>query len=155
MYSLLTQLELSFVFLQQFFELYFYLFVKWVFEFLKVRPMGLWKFCHGSRRSPSLLYEESVMALGVRHGYVTNPSLLCEQSVMALQGICHLWRLTSASTNNIPPWWTPRRVMTNSSQSHDGLLVETWRIFQRPRVFFFSFKNIVHLKKKQYLKLCQ
>ena len=46
---------------------------------------------------------------------------LLEQSVMALGGIHHLWRLAYTSTGNIP---SSLRAMTDSWQSHDGLLAE-------------------------------
>ena len=58
--------------------------------------------------------------LGVRHCSKWSLSWLCEQSVMALGGIRHLWRLDSRSQSQ-------SLEVTNSSQSHDGLLTEPSR----------------------------
>ena len=121
-----------------------------VFEFwnIKIRPLGLWKICHGSARS--------------RHGPARSLSWLCQESVIALREVrqggifpvealasLHRWRippramtdysqsqlfLTDFSQSHdrllVEPWRTPGRAMTDSLQSHDGLLV-----------FFLEFKN--------------
>ena len=58
------------------------------------------------------------MALGgVRHGSRRSPTWLCEEFVMALGGIHHLWRLASAFTGQSPE-------VMDFSQSHDGFLTE-------------------------------
>ena len=53
----------------------------------------------------------------VRHGSRRSPSWLWEISVMALGGICHLWRLSLTFTGQSPE-------VTDFSQSNDGFLTE-------------------------------
>ena len=57
----------------------FYLIFALIFLFLnlKIRPLGLWKICHGSPRSPPWFCKESIRV----GGSVSNPSWLWEESV--------------------------------------------------------------------------
>ena len=64
--------------------------------------------------------DESVMTLGGGcHGSRRSPSWLCEQSDMPLGEIRHLWRLASASKGNILLWLSSLRALVESLQSHD------------------------------------
>ena len=92
------------------------------------------------------------MALpGVRHSSRRSPSWLCEQSVMALGRIRHLWRLASISQSQ-------SLEVTDSSQSNDRLLLEPWQtpgramtdFWQTQRSYFLNLRN-----SKTRLKLCQ
>ena len=80
----------------------------------------------GSVKNPSWLYQESLMALwGVCHGSRRSPLWLCEQSVT-----CGDWLLLLLLAISHPGglfselWRTPLRAMPDSLQNHYRLLVE-------------------------------
>ena len=117
------------------------------FKILKIRPLVLWKIRHGSRRSPSWLKEESVMALWeIRHGSGKNLSPL--ETVFSLY-----WSVSRGDGFLPEPWRISRRAMTDFLQSHDGLLLEPWRIFHRTRGLIFG---ILKTQKggENYFKIC-
>ena len=65
------------------------------------------------------------MVLGrVRHGFVSNPSWLWEESVTWWDWLLLFLAISHRDGLLLEPLQTPRRAMTDSSQSHDGLLVE-------------------------------
>ena len=92
-----------------------------------------WKWNPRACENPSWLYQESNLALpGVRHGSVSNSSWLWEESVTCGGWLLLLLVISQRDRLLSEPWLTVRITMKDSSQSHDGFLVEPWRIFHRP-----------------------
>ena len=119
--------------------------VFWVCKFPTKKYQWVCKKIHYcSIRSPSWLYKESVTTLGgVRHCFVSNPSWLWEESITCGDWLLLLLAIFHPDGLLSEPWRTPRRAMTDYSQSHGRLMVEQWQISKLENKVKIKFKYIL------------
>ena len=110
---------------------------------IKKRPLGLWKVCHCSTRSLSWFWQESVTALlRVCHGCVRIPSCFN----IASRSIGQSQQVTDSSQSHEGLLTEPPN-LTDFSQSYDRLLAEPWRTFYKPRGLILGFQK--HKKQSE------